>query len=982
MIFLLLSILGSPMVAQNIRVSGKIVEANSGNPVDFVSVLIADEEIWTVSDENGYFTLLNVPEGRHTVEFHCLGYVKTTRVVDTAKDFDGLVIEMKEDNLLLEGAQVVATKTEEKSTTSYLIDRNALDHQQALNINDIATLLPGGKTINGTLVDDSRLLLRSSGSEKGNASFGTAIEIDGIRLDNNAMMDETMGASTRNVSSSNIESVEIVTGIPSVEYGDLSNGVVKINVRKGKSPWIVEASTNPHTKNIAVNKGLQLGKGKGVMNLSAEHTKSFSDIASPTTAYQRNILSLRYSNTLLRATSPLAIEAGLTGNLGGYSSKADPDEMLDSYSRARDNLLRGNISIKWLVGKRWLTNLSMSAAFSLQDKMTENYSNASSASTQPYIHTTEEKYAIASDFETDPDADIILGPTGYWYVRSYNDQKPYNISLKGKADWSHNFGNLRNTLSVGGEYKRSGNNGRGLYYEEPRLTPTWREYRYDRLPSLDNIAFYAEDKVGYVFSGGTELQLTAGIREDVSYISGSDYGTVCSFSPRVNLKYTLWAGKDAFVNDLGFHAGMGRSVKLPSFQILYPAPSYSDILAFTPGSTANNKAYYAYYTFPTAAIYNPSLSWQYTDQTDIGMDIKVAGTRISISGFYNKTSSPYMSVRNYTPFAYRMTGQSSIEGTEIPSSDRRYSIDQKTGVVTMYDARGYFEPKVLDGTERHTYNISRQYTNGSPVKRWGLEWVIDFSKWEKLNTVLRLDGNFYSYKGLDNTLFASSSGTFGKSTDPSYPLLGWYRGSSSTSAGTVSSASISNGSESREVNLNATFTTHIPKIRMIVTLRLESALYTYDRQLSELPDKIRSIVLEDISDNFGKPYDPSMRNCLVAVYPEYYSTWNNPSEKIPFAEALLWAKDNDKELYNQLAPLVVKSAYAYVLNPGRISPYFSANFSVTKEIGDHISISFYANNFFNNMGQVKNTKTGLKSSLFGSGYIPKYYYGLSLRLKM
>ena len=70
------------------------------------------------------------------------------------------------------------------------------------------------------------------------------------------------------------------------------------------------------------------------------------------------------------------------------------------------------------------------------------------------------------------------------------------------------------------------------------------------------------------------------------------------------------------------------------------------------------------------------------------------------------------------------------------------------------------------------------------------------------------------------------------------------------------------------------------------------------------------------------------------------------------------------------------------MNPNRLSAYYSANLSVTKEIGDHISISFYANNFFRNMAQVHSSQTDLDTSLFNSSYIPGFYYGLSLRLKL
>ena len=98
-------------------------------------------------------------------------------------------------------------------------------------------------------------------------------------------------------------------------------------------------------------------------------------------------------------------------------------------------------------------------------------------------------------------------------------------------------------------------------------------------------------------------------------------------------------------------------------------------------------------------------------------------------------------------------------------------------------------------------------------------------------------------------------------------------------------------------------------------------------------------------------------------------------------EKFTWAKTNDPALYDQLARLVVKSSYGYSFNSRRISPYYAANISVTKEIGDIASISFYANNFFNNMGKVTSSQNGNEISLFSASYIPSFYYGLSLRIK-
>lgn len=73
---------------------------------------------------------------------------------------------MKEENLKLAEVEAVAKRKNDDATTSYHIDRLALDNQQIINLSDIGTLLPGGKTVNSTLMDDDRMALRSGSSEK------------------------------------------------------------------------------------------------------------------------------------------------------------------------------------------------------------------------------------------------------------------------------------------------------------------------------------------------------------------------------------------------------------------------------------------------------------------------------------------------------------------------------------------------------------------------------------------------------------------------------------------------------------------------------------------------------------------------------------------------------------------------------------------------------------------------------------------------
>ena len=73
--------------------------------------------------------------------------------------------------------------------------------------------------------------------------------------------------------------------------------------------------------------------------------------------------------------------------------------------------------------------------------------------------------------------------------------------------------------------------------------------------------------------------------------------------------------------------------------------------------------------------------------------------------------------------------------------------------------------------------------------------------------------------------------------------------------------------------------------------------------------------------------------------------------------------------------LILRSNNAYQYNLDGYDPYFSANISITKEIGDHVSLSFYANNFTNSRRYVASYATGVKAI-----FTPDFYYGMTLRI--
>ena len=419
-----------------------------------------------MTDAKGDFAIQNVNKGKIQVVISCLGYVTATHEIEIHSDTTDLKFYLEQNSLMLDDVEITAKVNENSATTSRTIDRTAMDHMQMVNVSDLMALMPGGKTINPNLTTSPRFEIRTGG-ESG-ASFGTAVEVDGVRLSNNAVFNETAGASTRNLSSANVESVEVISGVPSVEYGDMSNGIVKINTRKGKSPWQVSFSTNPRTKQYALNKGLELGETAGILNFSLERTKSITNLASPYSSYDRNTLSLIYSNTFRRSERPIRFTFGLTGNVGGSDTKADPDAALNSYSKVRDNTIRSNFTLNWLADKPWLTNVDLSASISYSDRLSENYARKSAASSVAAQHGTEEGYFVATEYDVDLFAAITLIPAGIWYERAFTDNKPLDYNIHLKANWSRRFGKVQNRIKLGANFTSSGNLGRGLYYEDMR----------------------------------------------------------------------------------------------------------------------------------------------------------------------------------------------------------------------------------------------------------------------------------------------------------------------------------------------------------------------------------------------------------------------------------------------------------------------------------------------------------------------------------
>ena len=919
--------------AQTWSVSGRIAEAGSDDPVIGAVVRIGEDYLWAVSDAEGKFTFRNVQAGKYEMEVSCLGFVSVVLEIDVRADLEDMKIQLHENSLALDEVVVTAQKAKDGLSTSHNLGRDALNHLQMSNMTDVAALLPGGKTINPDLTSENQFSLREGGSNVGNSAFGTAVEVDGVRLGNNASFGDMGGVDTRSVAVENIESIEVITGVPSAEYGDLSSGMVKINTRKGRTPVNLTFSVNPRTYQTSVSKGIDLQDNNGVLNLSAEWARAVKQLISPYESYTRSGITLNYSNTFAQV---LRLEAGFTGNIGGMNSKDDPDAFTGEYEKERDNVFRGNTSLTWLLNRSWVTNLKLDASVNFNDNLYHYHKYESFASNQPAVHAEQEGHFLAERLPLTYFSDQII------------DSKELDFAASLKYNWHKRWDEMKSSLKAGVQWKANGNVGEGEYYKDPSLAANgYRPRPYSQYPFMHNLSVYAEEHLTLPVAS-TKLEVTAGLRVENVFIKNSLYNRKTSLSPRFNAKWQLSEG-------FSIRGGWGITEKLPSYHILYPKQEYRDIQTY--GFSHGDQTSYIYYTQPYTVVYNPELRWQRNSNSEIGIDAEFRGLKISLAGFYNLTKGPYNFLSVYEPYSYNILQRP--EGFTMPS-DPSIKVDSQTGMMYVRgNDQEYWTPMDVKVTDR-TFAKSTKQNNGADVKRAGAELVVEFPEIKPLKTTFRLDAAYTYTKYLNEELSAYYQKGWSHTTlaDRSYQYVGIY-------ANGGNDDSVTNGKITHNLDANLTAITHIPQARIIITCRLEATLLRRSRNLSQYNGAEYAFTVSETDNNptGGNIYDGKS---YTAIYPVSYMDLDGNVH--PFTAAQ--AADPD------FANLILKSDNIYTFAQDGYGMYMSANLSITKEIGDHVSLSFFANNFTNSRPYVKSMATGV-----GAIFTPAFYYGLTCRLK-
>ena len=916
---LLLVAVGLEAFAAGHRVRGRVTDAQ-GAPQPGAVVHLDENYLWAVTDAKGGFVLDAVEAGTYRMETECLGYASDVRTLRVTGPVNGLEIVLQEQSLALAEVVVTAEQSKENLNTTRRIERTALDHLQVSGLSNVAALMPGGKTVNPDLTAASELTVRGGGSTAGNAAFGTAVEVNGVRLGDNAAFGGLAGVDTRSLQVENIESVEVLSGVPSAEYGDLGSGMVRVTTRKGRTPVQATFSVNPRTYDVSVSKGVALGEG--VLNLSGQWTRATQKLTSPYTSYTRRGITAEYSRTFARV---LRLEAGVTGNLGGMDSKDDPDAFSNEFAKAHDNLLTPHLKLTWMLNRSWVTNLGLEASVYYHDNRTHEHLYNSFGSSQPAVHAEETGYWLATALPTT------------FYADRITDSRELDYAASFKYDWLHHFGAVKSVLKAGIQWKADGNVGAGEYYEDPSLAANgYRPRPYTDYPYMHNLAVYVEDKLSW-----KGLDVSVGLRAEQTFLEGSQYKNLRTLSPRLNARY-------AFAPNWSVRGGWGVTRKLPGFYVLFPRQEYRDVQTFA--FSHGNDASYVYFTVPYTMTYNPDLRWQSNRNAEVGVDYERYGWKFSLTGFRNVTKNPYELANQYVPLSY--TALQVPTGFVMPS-DPEMVVDHQTGAVYLRNNEDeYFTPMAVRVEDR-TFAGSRMQRGGADVARTGVELTADFPEIARLRTRFRLDAAYTHTETLDENEAAYYQAGWSHTELPgrSYQYAGIYAGGTS----------IANGRKTDWLDANLTAITHIPEIRLILTCRVEATLLRHAQNLSSHAFTVSGNSLAPTGENI---YDG---NSYTAVYPVAYVDLDGSRHPWTAASA------DDPALQR----LILRSGNMYTFARDGYNPYMSANLSVTKEIGDHVSLSFFANNFTNARPYRKSHATGV-SALF----TPAFYYGLTCRIKL
>lgn len=789
-VFSLLSILMLFGVSAYGRDSGTytikaVILDKTGEPLSGATMQLVQSGLWGISGKDGEVEIRNVPRLPVAYKVSMLGY-KDVEGEICLDGKDNVRILMEEESLSMREVVVVAQAGQGGESTTSIIGRQALDHLQATSLKDILQLLPGGVSMkNPSLTSPGQFKVRTLASDD-NATFGAAIIINGMPVSTNANMNTGLGLSSissgnsgadlRSIATDDIESVEIIRGVASAEYGDVSSGVMIVNKRIGVSDLNMKARIMPGIMQLHAGKGFDI-KSAGSLNISADYARGTSDPRFLTDKYNRGLLSLAHRKTLLDKTWTLTtnIDLSYTGEWKG----ADPDEpeAMKKFFSSRDAFsLRLSHNGMLKLDKALARTLKYDVALSLSSDRIFNDRLVSVGSGAILDATKDGMYEgtpYPSSYETL--SGTKSNPVMYW--AKFSDLFYLNV------------GNMSNRFNVGAEWKIEGNRGIGQYDK----TLKFKAFAQDRIrrfcdiPYMNQISAYVEDNVVLTFSERRYPNITGQVGVRWTVVQPWRNERMMALSPRLNIAVNP-------VRYLSLRLGYGISEKVPSLQDLYPSPDYYDF--YNMSVSDGQKSYYLYSTrvFDNKPV---SIKTMRGTKYELGFDVRLDnGMSFSVVGYHEKVSRGF--------------GSDNSEWKTLVFDVWNAADVTFTGQKPIYDQQN---PSRRDTV---LYNLIRP---GNPKSRRnrGIEFDFNFGKINATNTSFYLSGAWSETRSSSSNLGYKLPVGEARNYGPVYVVY------------PESSYSFS---ESRRFSATLRVVQHIPVIRFIVSASAQCILYEYDHEVS------------------------------------------------------------------------------------------------------------------------------------------------------
>lgn len=609
-------------VPKAVSVKLTIVDSLTKEPLIGATCNLKNYSIYGTADLDGKALLKNVPTGEVQMDVQMLGYETKSLSLKLVSPAE-LRVALLATSLELEEVMVVAKASAAGTSTSSKIGRQAMDHLQATSLKDIMQLIPG-QLISGVsdLTSASKINIRSLNTSSNNA-FGTSILVDGVPISDNAsLQDKTAinatgatGVDLRQIGADNIESVEVIRGIPSAEYGDLATGAIIVNTKTGYTPYEIRAKINPSNLNASVGKGWKLGKKQGTLNANFDYVQAWGDPRQKTSSFDRISAGLTYSRTI--------------GKIWYTTTKVSFSSLIDSRGEDVDVITEGTENSQ----KNLNIRLSHSGKISVNAKLmrTLSYSFGYSESLTESRNST----IVAAGGGL---AVITSLTPGYFEVPYITDSyrasggtkgRPRSFFAKVSNGFTANVDKFRQRFNMGVEYKWEENKARGFYNDDDtkslRPNSDGRPRPYYDIPALNQISAYLEDNIDWKISKNLSFKVQAGVRFNMMQPGIEEQ--VASLSPRIN--------SSIHISDwMEIRAGWGLNSKTPGLSHLYPEPNYTDRIAarYLPNDVNNQLV--MYHTNINYIKRTNDLKNATNTRTEIGVDIKLPNDmKFSIVGY-------------------------------------------------------------------------------------------------------------------------------------------------------------------------------------------------------------------------------------------------------------------------------------------------------------------------------------------------------------